>query len=168
MHTCVGCTLHSSCQVLKQSLTRVPPVFTHCLPGPREGDRAGIVKMKIYTSLLNAKNPSQDTFIFNSSFPESHIWSVLFRPDVNCDKFIRTPLTRLVLQILKGCRDLVFPGYSSIRGSKRGEILIIFDLPSPGAKQIHLCLVEMEDSAGMDQTERGVILLQRRSCSLDS
>lgn len=60
MHTCVSCTLHSSCQGLKQSLTCVPPVFTHCLPGPGEGDRAEIVKVKIYTSLFNAKNPSQD------------------------------------------------------------------------------------------------------------
>jgi hypothetical protein len=95
-----------------------------------------------------------DTFILNSSFPECCNCSILFRPDVNCDKFIRLPLTRLVLQILKGYRYPGFPGYSSIRGSKSGEILNIFNLPSPGAKQIHLCLVEMEDSAGMDQKDR--------------
>lgn len=61
-----------------------------------------------------------DTFILNSSFPENCIWSVLFRPDVNCDKFIRIPLRGLVLQILKGYSFSIATPESEV--SKAGEI----------------------------------------------
>lgn len=54
--TWLECIPHSCGQCLNQSFMCVPPEHTQ----PQEGNRSEILKIKIYTSLLNAKNPSWD------------------------------------------------------------------------------------------------------------
>lgn len=56
----LGCRWHSCSQYLKQSFMCVPPACGHCLSSPQEGDRSEMLKIKIYTSLLNAKTPLWD------------------------------------------------------------------------------------------------------------